>query len=138
MKKVISIVAGVAAGFVIVFIGDATTHSLYPPPLGLNYMDKNVMMDYISKIPGYIMVIMTIFWLLSSFLGGMLAARINRVEWKQSAVITGSILMAASILNLIMISHPKWMWLAVFVGYIPAAFIGGWLVKEKPIPTANS
>lgn len=133
MKKVFSIVAGVTTGFVIVFMGDASTHALHPVPLGLNYMDKNVMLDYIATIPTYIRVIMMAFWLLSSFFGGMVSARLYRAEWKKSALTTGCILMAASLLNLIMTTpaHPTWMWIGALAGYIPLAFIGGWLVKEK-------
>lgn len=61
MKKVISIVAGVITGFVVVFIGDATAHAINPPPLGINFMDKNVMLAYVASIPTYVMVIMVIF-----------------------------------------------------------------------------
>lgn len=88
MKKVISIILGVITGFVIVFIGDATTHALNPPPLGLNFMDKNVMMAYVATIPTYIMIIMMLFWIVSSFMGGLVAARLNRNEWKRSGLIT--------------------------------------------------
>jgi hypothetical protein len=131
MKKILSIVAGVVTGFVIVFIGDATSHAMNPPPLGLNYMDKNVMMDYVSKIPTYVLVVMVIFWLLSSLLGGLISALLNKTEWKRNSLTTGAILMAAAILNLVMITHPAWMWIAVLAGYLPMALLGGWLVRPK-------
>lgn len=134
MKKVISIVAGVITGFVCVFIGDATTHAINPPPLGINFMDKNVMQAYVASIPTYVLVIMAIFWLCSSFLGGLVAARINRAEWKRSALITGSVLMAAGVFNMTLIPHPLWTWITVLAGYIPAAFIGGWLQQPKSQP----
>ena len=131
MKKILAIVAGVVVGFVIVFIGDATTHALSPIPANLNVADKTSIANYISTIPLYVMIIMAIFWLLSVFIGSMLAARINRSEWKNTALITGGILMAASILNLMLIPHPLWMWLVVIIGYIPIAFIGGRMVRKK-------
>jgi hypothetical protein len=133
MKKVFSIVAGVITGFAIVFIGDATSHAMNPPPLGLNYMDKNVMMDYVAKIPTYVLVIMVIFWLASSFLGGLVSALIQKTEWKRNSLTTGAILMAAAILNLIMITHPVWMWITVLAGYLPAALLGGWLMRPKTV-----
>jgi hypothetical protein len=131
MKRVFSIVAGVIAGFAIVFMGDATTHSLSPLPKGLDYSNRNEMRDYIASIPMYVLIIMVIFWLASSFLGAMLTARINRQEWKRAALTTGGILMAASILNLALLPHPLWMWIAAIVGYLPAALLGAWLVKPK-------
>src|SRR3954468_18168648 len=101
-KKILAIIAGVITGFIIVFIGDATVKAMYPPPLGLNYMDKNLMMDYVARIPKYVLVILVIFWMLSAFTGGLVAAFINKAEWKSCALITGSILLAAALLNLVM------------------------------------
>ena len=132
-KKILAIIAGVVTGFIIVFIGDATVHAMNPPPLGLNYMDKNLMMDYVAHIPKYVLVILVIFWMLSAFTGGLVAAVINKVEWKFCALITGSILLAAALLNLVLTapSHPMWMWIAALVGYIPAALLGGWMMRPK-------
>lgn len=131
MKKILSIVAGVVVGFVIVFIGDATTHALSPIPANLNVTDKSAIANYISSIPLYVMIIMAIFWLFSTFIAAMLAARINRSEWKNTALITGSILMAASILNLMLIPHPLWMWLVVIIGYLPVSLLAGYLIRPK-------
>jgi hypothetical protein len=129
MKKILAIVAGVVTGFIVTFIGDATVHAIHPLPSGLNFMDKSVMTTYIASIPTYVFVIMIIFWALSAFFGGMLAARICRPEWKRVSLSTGAILMAAAILNLIMISHPLWLWVVTLLIYLPAAFLGGWLVR---------
>lgn len=131
MKKVLAIITGVVAGFAIVFIGNATKNALSPIPAGLNISNRDVMREYILSVPMYVLIIVMIFWLGSSFLGGMLAARLNRINWKSNALITGSILFAATLLNLIMAPHPAWIWITVTVGYIPAALLGGWLVKPK-------
>lgn len=134
MKKVLAIIVGVVAGFAIVFIGDATSHSLSPVPKGIDYTNRNEMNTYIESVPIYVLVIMVIFWLASSFLGAMLAARINRSDWKRTALTAGGILFAAGILNLALLPHPAWMWIAALAGYIPAAFLGGWLVRPKSVP----
>jgi hypothetical protein len=129
MKKILAIVTGVVTGFITTFIGDATVHAVHPLPSGLNYMDKNVMTTYVASIPTYVFAIMILFWALSSFLGGMLAARICRPEWKRVSLSTGAILMAAAILNLILVSHSLWLWVATLLIYLPAAFLGGWLAR---------
>jgi hypothetical protein len=133
IKKILAIIAGILTGFIIVFIGDATTHKLHPVPDGINYMDKNAMKDYITTIPTWVFVIMILFWVLSSFLGGLVSARINRAGWKSSATITGAILMGAALLNLALMPHPLWMWLAVIALYIPAALAGGYLVRGTAV-----
>ena len=89
---------------------------------------------FIESIPMYVLVLLIIFWLASSFLGAMLASRINRSNWKNVSIITGSILLATTILNMAMLPHPAWMWITVLAGYIPAALLGGWLVRPKSVP----
>jgi Na+/alanine symporter len=131
LKKVLAIITGVITGFVVVFIGDAVTGRLYPPTPGLNFTDKASLDAFVAGIPSYVLIIMIVFWLFSSFLGGMVAARINRTEWKSTCLITASILMAAALLNLILIPHPMWMWLAALLGYIPAGYLGGLLIRPK-------
>jgi hypothetical protein len=133
MKKVFAMATGVVTGFVLVFIGDATTHSLSPVPKGLDYTNRADMRDYIASIPMYVLVIMVIFWLASSFLGSMMAARINRTDWKRTGLATGGILMAAAVLNLALLPHPLWMWIVTLIGYLPAAFLGSWLVKPRVV-----
>lgn len=133
MKKVLAIIAGVVAGLAIAFIGNATKNALSPTPAGLNTSNRDEMREYILSLPMYVLIIVMIFWLGSSFLGGMLASRLNRVNWKSNALITGSILFAATLLNLIMAPHPAWIWITVVLGYIPAALLGGWLVRKKAI-----
>lgn len=135
MKNFLSVLAGVIAGFIVVFIGDATCEKLYPVPPGIDLSNKLVMLTYVSTIPIYVLVIMVLFWLFSSFVGGLLAARINRPQWKRSCLITGGILLAAAVLNMAMIPHPMWMLVTALIGYIPAAFFGGYLVRDKTLAT---
>lgn len=131
MRKVISVILGVVTGFIIIFIGDATTHALYPVPPGLDYANREQVRAFVDSVPMVVKIIMVVFWLGSAFLGAMLASRINRNDWKRTSIITGSILLAAALLNLAMVPHPAWMWLVAILGYIPTAFFAGWLVKPK-------
>jgi hypothetical protein len=134
LRRILSVIAGLLAGFAIIFIGDGTTHKLHPPPPGLMDMDRAAFGDYVMAIPDYVLVIMFIFWLLSSFLGGMVTTAIARPNWKGPALVTGAILMAAALTNLAMIHHPTWMIIGTILGYLPAAYLGGYLVRgRKPI-----
>lgn len=137
MKKILSIVLGVITGFAIVFTGDSTASAIHPWPANLDYHNRDVLRDYINTIPLAVMIVMIIFWLGSSLLGAMVAARINRTEWRKTALITGAILMAAALFNLVTIPHPLWMWIAALAGYLPAALLGGWLVRKKADPQSE-
>jgi ABC-type Na+ efflux pump permease subunit len=139
MKKVISVIIGVATGFVIVYVGDATCHAMHPMPAGLNLMDKNVLLEYVSTIPKYILIIMSCFWMLSAYFGGLVCSIIAKEHWKSASLSTGAILMAASLLNLIMTApaHPLWMWIVALAGYVPIAFLGAWVARRKDPPPAE-
>jgi hypothetical protein len=130
-KRILAVLAGILTGFVIVFIGDATTHKMHPPPPGIENMSRETLGEYVTTIPTLILVVMVIFWLLSSFLGAMVAALIARSNWRGVALITGAILMAAALANLAFIPHPTWMLIVAIVGYLPAAYLGGYLVRGR-------
>jgi hypothetical protein len=135
MRRILAIICGLAAGFAIVFIGDATAHALNPVPRGLDFSNREDMRQYMLTIPLLVKGIMVLFWLGSSFLGAMLAARLHRAEWRNTALITGGILLASAILNLALLPHPTWMWISTLAGYLPAALLGGWLGRgRKPEP----
>ncbi len=131
LRRIISVVIGVIIGFVVIFVGDSVCMRLYSPPTGLSPMDQTNFNAYVSSIPNYVMVIMFLFWMLSTFFGGMVSALINQPGWKNSALITGSILLAASILNMINISHPMWMVVAAVIFYIPMAYLGALIVSKS-------
>jgi hypothetical protein len=128
-RRILSVIAGVLTGAIIVFIGDSTTHRLHEPPAGIENMGRAALGEFVMSIPTYVMVIMLIFWLLSAFLGAMITALISRPNWRGPALITGSILLAASLSNMAFIPHPTWMLISAIAGYLPAAWFGGYLVR---------
>ena len=130
-RKIISVIAGVIVGFLFVFIGDSVCMRLYAPPIGLNPMDQINYNNSIAGIPTYVMVIMLLFWMLSAFFGGLVTSIINKAGWKKSSLATGGILLAASILNMINVSHPTWMVISAVILYIPMAYLGGMVVSNK-------
>lgn len=139
MKTLLATIAGVTCGFLVIFAGDAVTKSLYPMPMGLNYMDKNIIMDFIGHTPMPVLVVMSLFWLLSAFTGGLIGGLIASANWKRVGLNTGLILLAATLLNLIMTApaHPLWMWIVGLVGCVPFSFLGAWLVnRQKPTTTS--
>lgn len=122
-RRILAVIAGVITGFALMFIGDATTgkvHESAGQPEG-------------PTAPGYILVLIFVFWLLSAFFGGMVSARINRLQWKQTAATTSAILLGAALLGLAMTPRPVAMWIAALLLFVPVGLLGGYLVKGKSI-----
>jgi hypothetical protein len=128
-KRIFSVFVGLVTGIIIVMIGDASIHILFPNPEGINLNHKEAIESFMKSVPTSILIIMLSFWILSSFLGGYVAGKINKTEWKISAIITGSALMIVAILNMLTIPHPMWMVLLSVILYIPASYIGGKLAS---------
>jgi len=128
-RRILSVIAGIAVGVIIVMVGDAATHFLFPPPPDLNIENKEQMIVFVKSIPNSVFLIMFSFWILSSFTGGFVAGKINKAGWKRSSIVTGTILMAAAIINIVLLPHPVWMIIGVIILYIPAAWLGGKLAS---------
>lgn len=130
MKKLIlGIFAGVSASVVVVTIGDVITHAIFPPPTGVDFTNPETLKKLVDTIPTESFVCMQLFWLLSSFIGGLVAGKIAGINWRKAALFTGAIAMLAAVSNLMMLPHPQWMLVVTLLGYLPAAFMGGNLVK---------
>jgi len=128
-RRVLSVIAGVLTGILLVFIGDGASHSLLPPPARINFHNREEFIKYVSTIPVHGFILMLAFWLLAAFFGGFVSSKINNANWKRSSIITGTILLAATVLNLFMIPHPIWMVISAVALTIPAAWLGGKLAS---------
>jgi hypothetical protein len=135
MRNILAVIIGVVVAFIIVFIGDATTHKLNPANDSLGEMDKETLKAYVEGMPMYVMVIMVFFWVIAAFVGGFVSAKINKSQWKNVSMITGGIMLAATLLNLFMVPHPAWMWIVALVLIVPAAYLGGKVAAPKTILT---
>jgi len=132
-RKIISVILGFIAGIALVYVGDSVCMRLYTPPIGLNPLDQENVNSYVAATPIYVMVVMLFFWMLSSFFGGLVAALCNRPDWKTTSLITGGVLLAAAILNMINVHHPTWMVISAIVLYLPVAYLGGLVVSGKKV-----
>lgn len=129
-NRIISIVVGVIVGVLVVTLGEMIQHQFYPVPEGLDFKDKEAMKAFVETMSMGALVSLVFIWILSSFIGGLIAARIAKTRWQLSAMITGGILLLGAILNMFMIPHPVWMVIVTVLLYLPAAYLGGMTGKR--------
>ncbi|MBA3665206.1 MAG: hypothetical protein H0W61_13485 [Bacteroidetes bacterium] len=125
VKRIGAVLAGVLTAWLIVFIGDTVTHLFFPPPENIDFHDQEALKIFAESIPWQSFVIMMLFWLLAAFAGGFVSAKINKPSWKRASIVTGSILLAGTILNLILIPHPLWLIATSLILIVPSAYMGG-------------
>lgn len=122
LRLVLSIVAGLAVAFAIVFAGDALFHSLStgqaPAPT-----DKAAMQAYVAGQPVGALVVVLAGWALAALAGAALASRLGRRGQWPGGVVTGLFLLATAS-NFVMVTHPLWMVVAAMLSIAAAGWLG--------------
>ena len=124
IRTVFSIIAGLAAGIIIITLVDKLGDFFYPAPSDLDYSNKETVMRLVLDAPFGAVLFIAIAWALGSFSGGMVSSIISNNYKMLVAIITGLILMAAGLTTLLSFSHPVWIWIVGLSVYIPFAYLG--------------
>ena len=125
LRSILSVLAGVIAGMVVIYGVEMLGHYVYPVPEGLDFKDKEAIKAYIEEAPAGALWFVVLAWALGSFAGGLVASVIAKQTNILHALIVGGLLMIAGIINLVSIPHPTWMWIAGLMVYLPFAWLGG-------------
>ena len=122
LRRIGGVIAGLITAWLVVSIAEAAAHKIYPPPRGLDMTDFNQVKQFVASLPVSALLIVLAGWLVGTFLGTWLAARIsqNRVP----AYIVGGLLLAAGIANAVLIPQPIWFSIISFAVYIGMTLLG--------------
>ncbi len=116
---------GLAAGlavaiFTIMFV-EFIGHQLFPPPRGYDMSAGSAL-----SLPAENLIWPVSGWFLGALSGAWVAVRISGERWTGWAIVV--LVIAATVLNFAMITHPLWMMIA---GPI-ASVLGGWIGQALP------
>ncbi len=129
-KSILAVVAGLVAGWIITFVGELLSHSVYPPPTDIDFTDAEAMKAFIANLPTGAFLILLVVWALSAFGGGFIAGKIAPDRWQRVALITGVILLTGFVVNMVMIPQPMWVNIIGLLLYLPMAYVGGKLAAN--------
>jgi hypothetical protein len=124
-RKILAVVAGVILAGLVVYGVQAIGHRVYPPPEGLNMKDMEAMKAYVATLPVGALLFVLVAYILGSFAGGWLAAKIARASQIPLALTVGGVQLLFGIMNLVVIPHPTWFAIATVLAFLPAAYLGG-------------
>lgn len=109
VRGIVAVVVGVVTASITVFAVESISNTLYPMPSGLDPTVPEQLRAHVGSLPMLAFVIVLSAWTLGTFVGGLLAARIaGRAPLRHAAIVAGFIL-AATIMNLVMLPHPVWV-----------------------------
>jgi uncharacterized membrane-anchored protein YhcB (DUF1043 family) len=139
-NKILPIVLGIIVGFVVIRLFDFFSHEFYdqdvlsslPEPTKENREEyMQALSEMIAKLPMVSLVLVMTGWLVAGFVGGAVAAKLTKGNWKKNALTVGFILFLATLSNILIIPHPLWMTIIGLSGIVPLAYLGGLLIGEK-------
>jgi hypothetical protein len=124
-RKILAVVAGVILAGIVVYLVEAVGHRVYPPPENLDTKNLEAMKAYVATLPAGAFLFVLVAYILGSFSGGWLAAKIARASQIPLALTVGGVQLLFGILNLVAIPHPTWFAIASILAFLPAAYLGG-------------
>jgi len=124
-RKILAVVAGVILAGIVTYAVQAIGHQVYPPPEGLDMKNMEAMKAYVATLPMGALLFVLLAYILGSFAGGWLAAKIARTSQIHLPLTVGGVQLFFGIINLVMIPHPIWFAIASVIVFLPAAYLGG-------------
>ncbi|MGI8611223.1 MAG: hypothetical protein ACR2KH_02965 [Sphingomicrobium sp.] len=117
--------AGLAAGLTVaistIIALEAIGNQLFPPPAGYDMTSGSA-----ETLPFETLVWPVIGWFLGAIAGCWVAVRVSGERWVGWAI--AACVLAATILNLVLITHPLWM----IIAGVAAPLLGGWVGQRLP------
>jgi hypothetical protein len=130
LRNILSIVAGVLVGIIVLFCVELTGHLISPPP-AINFNDIEAMKAYTANAPSIVFIMLIAAYMAGSFVGGLVAGTIAKQKKLDNALSVGGILLGLGTYNLFSLPHPMWVVVSGIIVFIPFAWIGGKLAENR-------
>jgi hypothetical protein len=124
MRTFLAIIGGIVAGVISIGIIQYIGHAVCP--VGADFDSTNIeqVAMKMDQIPLGAKLFVLLAWAIGSLVGGFTATNIAQKNALIAAMITGAVLLFFGILNMIMLPHPFWFWIAAIVVFMPLAWLG--------------
>jgi hypothetical protein len=129
IRAIMGVIAGVVIGTIVILVIEILGHHLYPFPPGLDPKDHQALAKFMMTAPIGAWLLVLFAYAAGSFVAGASGTWIGRKSWHGWAC--GGILMSLGLINLLLMPHPVWFWVASLALYLPAAWAGARLARPK-------
>jgi hypothetical protein len=127
MKSLITIVAGVVVGGLVVFLVEAFGSLMLSMLTGIEPITAQCAAALSSVRPNEALLVVVLAYILGPLSGGYAAGRLAPRKPYQHAAVVGSIQLIPGMVTLALFPHPEWFWIATLLTFIPAALFGAGL-----------
>lgn len=133
LKNILAVIAGIIAAVIVIFIVEALSNMLFPPSSKIDMENPEQVKQMIENAPFGALLLVVIGWAIGAFSGGLVATIVSNNKKSFPALIVGMLLMIAGIINLMMFTHPIWMWIFGLGVNLPFAYLGYRFVSKRTI-----
>jgi uncharacterized protein YneF (UPF0154 family) len=127
-RIILSILAGVIAGVVLINIID--TFSPWQPPPGADYTSGTPpYQQWVQSLPNSAFVLILVSLLAGSILGGFVTGKLSPRAKFPPQLVTGFTILFYVIVKYLAFPNPEWMSYSSVIGSMVFAWVGGWMAR---------
>ncbi len=124
LRNLLGVIAGVIAGS-IVFLSIQWVNSLIVgSPQGFDSYDSGAKKAFLDNMPLYGWLVILLSYALGSFVAGLVGGKLAESDTKIFPVVIALIFMLGWLSNIMVLPHPLWIVITVFLIYLPATLAG--------------
>jgi hypothetical protein len=122
--SVIPVWAGSLVAGLLVWVMELLGSLIYPSLSGMSSDDPAAVKAAMANLPAGALILVLLGWIVGTFAGAWITAqRAERAPIGHGLVLGGFFLVGA-IVNMLMIPHPIWFWIAALAILLPSAWLG--------------
>jgi len=121
-RRILAVVAGVVVGGLVVFVVQAIGHRVYPPPEGIDPMDREAMAEVARNLPTGAFGFVVGAWVAGALAASRVASGI--AAHAGPGWTAGLVLVAFTVVNLVLLPHPTWVAFGGVAGMLVAIALG--------------
>lgn len=123
VRGVLAVVAGVAVALAVVSLGDFLASRTWSPPPGSDLSTAGGLRVAMATIPTRTLIVLLLGWATAAAAGAFVATRLAPGRSQTPSLVVTALVLGATMVNLVSIPHPAWVWAGAIV-LVPVA---GWL-----------
>ena len=133
LRNTIAVIAGLIASKLIIYFVEMISHGMYPLSVGVDLKDPEVLKTLMEQAPKGVLLLLALGWLLGSFVGSLGATLISKTGKEYCGYITGVVLLASAIANMLIFNYPIWFGLMGIVAIVIGTLTGTRMMGKKQI-----
>ncbi len=130
-KNILAAVVGCITGVVVISICEMLLGFLFPFPAHIDAYNKEVIAKAMFLMPPVALALLLLVYAIASFSGGLVATLISGKTKATPALSVGIVLTIAGVNNTIVLPHPVWFNIINVGMYLPFAYLGYRVLKQK-------